>query len=762
MVPCTTVCAQDDLPTFTEDDFSVCDFGPGMEYDYSISEINQELGITFTEVIFGEYYVTESYLNCTITYYRNADEATAEYQKFRNSYVANIIPDIQNGGWDGNALLLLEEQGASETGILYYGSNYNTDFFYYGGLYVLLFGQHYVATFEMAGPAEKMTEQKARDYYAQAQDCLKTVLNNKDRKLWGKVTNAWGKPLPHMAVKLSYAGKEHETTTDANGDYQIPFADRFGKTAKLSFVLQYRDEKGYEYFKIIVHDITAPYQFDQEFVVRDANDLHRDFVVRNEQKASESLGYTYYRMAEAVYFYVDVLHLKPESVAIAPFINTIKTSKYVTGQKLIGIALRDTIFVDYNDTFPMRETEYHEYSHHIMNCVYGRIPQPPSDVPVVEINHAGYTNPSTTDSFVEGFAVFMPEVIKDTFGIPVAGVNAKHGSIEENRVAWGAQGYDELFAAAGILWDLYDGIDARDGDAVSLSLEQIWAVLKNTNHEDMSTVYEVFVQTYPTQKEGIDRIFINHGFFADTDKGNETYDVNEPARTNEDGTVSYFIDLASPVEWNAHEKVGQATNYQRPNRYFPPPKPGHVAKTSGIYPFYSIAVTFAEDSYLDYTLYVEQQEGLIPIPVPPEQYQATIRVEGFGDAIVTGAPLIFTNQEFFSSYGDINASGYFREHDFEITGPIPERPEVDPALISPEENSCLASSVLGAEDPRLKTLRRFRDEVLVKTAAGQSMVRMYYASSRYLIDHFASREWGRKGVAALMKGTIPVIELALR
>ena len=30
------------------------------------------------------------------------------------------------------------------------------------------------------------------------------------------------------------------------------------------------------------------------------------------------------------------------------------------------------------------------------------------DAQVQEINHAGYTNPSTTDSFVEGFAVFMP------------------------------------------------------------------------------------------------------------------------------------------------------------------------------------------------------------------------------------------------------------------------------------------------------------------------------------------------------------------
>ena len=53
-----------------------------------------------------------------------------------------------------------------------------------------------------------------------------------------------------MVVKLSYNGKEYETTTDENGTYRIPFADVFGKKAKLTLVMQCREEQVI-YFTII-------------------------------------------------------------------------------------------------------------------------------------------------------------------------------------------------------------------------------------------------------------------------------------------------------------------------------------------------------------------------------------------------------------------------------------------------------------------------------------------------------------------------------
>ena len=96
--------------------------------------------------------------------------------------------------------------------------------------------------------AADFTEQQVRDALAQMKDCIIKVINSKDRKFWGKVTNAWGEELPGMVVKLTYGGKEFETTTDENGTYRIPFAGVFGKKAKLTLVMQCRDEDQIIYF----------------------------------------------------------------------------------------------------------------------------------------------------------------------------------------------------------------------------------------------------------------------------------------------------------------------------------------------------------------------------------------------------------------------------------------------------------------------------------------------------------------------------------
>ena len=51
------------------------------------------------------------------------------------------------------------------------------------------------------------------------------------------------------------------------------------------------------------------------------------------------------------------------------------------------------------------------------------------------INHGGYMNPSTSDSFTEGFADFMPAVMAEHYGNPFAG-EERDGSIEDEFEAW--------------------------------------------------------------------------------------------------------------------------------------------------------------------------------------------------------------------------------------------------------------------------------------------------------------------------------------
>jgi hypothetical protein len=85
----------------------------------------------------------------------------------------------------------------------------------------------------------------------------------------------------------------------------------------------------------------------------------------------------------------------------------------------------------------------------------------------------GFANPSTADSWAEGFAAFM--------SVEVANANSHYwakypsqtnpalypysGSLETNYLAWGDQGFAEEFAIASFLWDL---VDDKDDDTVKL------------------------------------------------------------------------------------------------------------------------------------------------------------------------------------------------------------------------------------------------------------------------------------------------------
>ena len=69
--------------------------------------------------------------------------------------------------------------------------------------------------------------------------------------------------------------------------------------------------------------------------------------------------------------------------------------------------------------------------------------------------------------------------------------------------------------------------------------------------------------------------------------------------------------------------------------------------------------------------------------------------------------------------------------------------------------------VLGENDQRLDTLRRFRDEVLVKSSIGKQLVKIYYEKSRTVIEALEGHEFCRKVAAALLKKIIPVIEMTL-
>ena len=761
---CSIIFAADAMPTFTEDDFADCKI-TGFEYDYSTQSQDENHSGTFVSY-------NGDRLEFWLDFYKNADDAKTNFQTYKDSYIreSELVKTSEC------TQVLEEDFSDTESTLIYFGKSYSCTFDeYYWVKFALLYADNYVSYGEFSVLGADFTEQQVRDMLAQTKDCIIKVINSKDRKFFGNVTNAWGKKLPGMVVKLTYDGKEYETTTDETGTYKIPFEGAFGKKAQLSFLMQCYDDEEHKIFFTINNNYNndAPYQFDQNFTVKDENDLKLDFVAMNDLKGSEFMGYVYYKLIEAMAVYVqefgeEEFASRIQEVIIRPYTPT-KHSAYKEEINSVIISDRATVFTDYVSFFRPPELEFHEYSHHVMKSYYGQLPAAPADSIVPEINHDGYINPSTADSFVEGFAMFMAQIIREKAGYKNPGVDFLFGSLEVNTRAW--DGNSEDMAVAGIFWDLYDGVDAADNDAVQLTLQEIWGVLK-TNKGNMYEVYQKFVNDFPDKKQGIDQIFINHGFFADTDKGNSTYDQGEPLRGSIPNNDYYFVDLANPVVWdnkkkdgqvlNEKETIGQATNYERPDRYYPPPKPFQYIKTNDTYPFYKVAVSFSGNPALNYELITElEEDGLIPVSIPPDTYQATITVEGYGEGVTTAAPLAFTNSDYVAKYASTIEQGYYTEHDFQITGTAPTRPVTDPALTNPGQNKCLASKLLGKHDKRLNTLRRFRDEVLVKSSIGKQLVKIYYEKSKTVTEALEGHEFYRKFAAALLEKIIPVIEMTL-
>jgi hypothetical protein len=232
-----------------------------------------------------------------------------------------------------------------------------------------------------------------------------------------------------------------------------------------------------------------------------------------------------------------------------------------------------------------------------------------------------------------------------------------------------------------VIWDLYD---EKNDDSVDLSRDQIWGVLK-TYHRDFTSVYNMLVTRFPGEREGIDRVFENHGHFADKTPGNARWDRNEPYRDS-DGNKQYnageyFIDYADTgVTRDANETIGSATNYQRPDRRNDIPLPGHFIKVDNRVPFYSTKVSFPSNPDLNYELISENQVGLVYVgDIPPIEYDAQITITAIG--VETIEPLSFSAEEFIDELPQSIERGYYQEHDFKVKG----IPTVRPPLPVEEE-----------------------------------------------------------------------------
>lgn len=78
--------------------------------------------------------------------------------------------------------------------------------------------------------------------------------------------------------------------------------------------------------------------------------------------------------------------------------------------------------------------------------------------------------------------------------------------------------------------------------------------------------------------------------------------------------------------------------------------------------------------------------------------------------------------------------------------------------VPPEPEPCAAAYLLGAGDPRLDTVRQFRDKRLAASPAGRSLIRLYYEKSGAVIGLCEKKPAVKKSLHLLLELLIPIVQ----
>ena len=133
-----------------------------------------------------------------------------------------------------------------------------------------------------------------------------------------------------------------------------------------------------------------------------------------------------------------------------------------------------------------------------------------------------------------------------------------------------------------------------------------------------------------------------------------------------------FIDYpSSGFSFNGSETVGSASEYQRTTRRSQEPLPGHFIRTTVDVPLYVVSVEYYDRPWKSYRTLVSSEKNMVPVPVPPPGENAGVIVVPWG--VKSESPLFFRSDEFNRNFPAAATRGYYLEHDFKVSGPIPAR-----------------------------------------------------------------------------------------
>ena len=519
----------------------------------------------------------------------------------------------------------------------------------------------------------------------------------------GTVADADGNPMPFAELQANVKGQEFRGRTDENGDFRLPLAlelDEDENDVKVDFWVIFSYERnGKNYFKLYSlegNSYRDVYLYNELRLLDKQNvEIHlRLDGSPNPQMASstgqladiKSLSVIYSHMHEAVDFCLTVLETDPDyKLPVEVYVgNANGDTLYSPSNSYILISRNDA---GYSSSNRPKNREYHEFAHHLMYATYGDWPQGSNRTD--SINHDGFLNPNTADSYTEGFAEFMALAMSDRYGDtnPADGrgtktdIYASFGSLDNNYRPWDSRGYDEEFAVASLLWDMYDSNNDK-GDSLTMSIDEIWAILK-VNRADFYEYYLAFRQANSRKAADIDKLFIEHGFFADTTEGNKQRDRFEgfkDANTNRRYDLGeFYFDLGclnstNEIQYKNGMKIGKAANSERINRT-------SAVRIDGAYlkveedevRQYLVKVHYTEPG-TDYEYVVDLRESLLYIQPLPEDVSAELTIIPYSVEYSAETPYTITNEELNAKLEE--PEEYFEAHEFSlkktgVTGDIP-------------------------------------------------------------------------------------------
>ena len=471
-----------------------------------------------------------------------------------------------------------------------------------------------------------------------------------------------------------------EVDTNDKGEFSADFpypADQ-GYTVVVNVPLVYFDNEDQAIFYVtddetamdeVVFIYCGEYKINSPTDLKIVSNLYDSEVFEGTTGADTSPNayvYFYQSMKEAVDYYKDVFNFTFDSrLPIKLILNETDTETASATGYYDPETSQIHIMKDYSKitSSAMPFTIYHELSHYVMKMMY--YPDYPGDSGIdTDTHHGGYANSYTGYSYSEGFAIFMENVIGLHYYNEFSNIM---GNPELNHKTWENYGFSETIAVASLLYDL---IDSGENDDDNVAIDDLFMVLSKKQRH-CADLYEALQVAYPDISEDINQIFVNHGFFAVTDKLEEGAGIHNAGEAFVDLNENFTYDEGEPfVDYNAKDEngiyyqeyrenydIGHAAYADDPNRYRTFLLPGHFVKIDTPYNKYQISYKFSDRTYLNYTVESDVIDGYMYVQNPPSNYYSEITFSAKDEN--SSGFYSYTSDEFYQDYSRAVQQGYY-------------------------------------------------------------------------------------------------------